>query len=566
MINNTPFWYAFIKACVWFLHYITPVSIIYTLIATLYNGLQNIHHPILIGITSLAIAETLFYVAVFLPYRSYFQRDTIHPETLSRAQRKALFEKCNAHITNPSTYLSKWFLGADLADIKRDNVADFILWAFFNRHGPAGDDAEEVEEYIQLHERTFGHTFPPGRGNVGCLRLTLEKVDMLHRSLVWYFCVGFVDFLTYVNLSIQRFRQFHPRPETLVKLFPPRPYALTSGHTSPVKTSYWHRPHKSKTHLPILFIHGIGVGLYPYTNFLREINKGLPSYEEIGVIALEIMPVSFRLSPAPLSASELSKEISKILEYHGYDRVVLAVHSYGSVIGTHLLHDRVMNSKIADILLIDPVSVLLHLPDVAYNFVRRKPRTAAEWQLWYFASMDLGVARALGRYFFWSENIVWKEDLDLDNRRVTVSLAGRDLIVDTEAVGRYLVSEDGDTPARRRVKMWEREAISQDSSDLDDEHEDLDSDDDRAKLVEENWKHRHWRGEGLEVLWFDHLDHAQVFDKEVTRERLVNVLRTYCRIEEIGGFDGGDETRVMNGNGNEHRRVNGRTNGHLKSS
>lgn len=381
---------------------------------------------------------------------------------------------------------------------------------------------------------------------------------MLHRSLVWYFCVGFVDVLTYVNLSIQGFRQFHPRPGTLVKLFPPRPYALTSGHTSPAKTSYWHRPHKSKTHLPILFIHGIGIGLYPYTNLLREINKGLPRDEEIGVIALEIMPVSFRLSPAPLSASELSKEISKILEYHGYDRVVLAVHSYGSVIGTHLLHDRVMNSKIADILLIDPVSVLLHLPDVAYNFVRRKPRTAAEWQLWYFASMDLGVARALGRYFFWSENIVWKEDLGLDNRRVTVSLAGRDLIVDTEAVGRYLVSEEGDTPAGGRVKMWEREAISQESSDLDDEHEDLAPDDDRAKLVEENWKHRHWRGEGLEVLWFDHLDHAQVFDKEVTRERLINVLRTYCRVGEKGGFDGGDETRVMN--------VNGRTNGHLKSS
>ena len=230
-----------------------------------------------------------------------------------------------------------------------------------------------------------------------------------------------------------------------------------------------------------------------FRSFLREINKGLPRDEEIGIIALEIMPVSFRLSPAPLSAFELSKEISKILEFHGYDKVILAVHSYGSVIGTHLLHDEVMNSKIADILLIDPVSVLLHLPDVAYNFVRRKPRTAAEWQLWYFASMDLGVSRALGRYFFWSENIVWKEDLKLDKRRVTVSLAGRDLIVDTEAVGRYLVDEEGDTPAMRRMKQWEREASSQESSDLEDGHEDLAPEDERAGLVEEGWKHRHWR-------------------------------------------------------------------------
>lgn len=560
MIDNTPFWYIFIKTCVFFLNYITPVSIIYTAITTLFVGLKSINHPILIGIESLAIAETIFYLFIFLPTRAYFQREAIHPDTLSRPERKALFEKCNAQITDPRGYLSKWFLGADPDDIKRENLADFILWAFFNRHGPAGQDEEEVEEYIQLHERTFGHVFPPGRGDVTCLKLTLDEVDMLHRSLVWYFCVGFVDFLTYVNLSLQGFRQFHAPVKELVRLFPPRPYALTSGHTSPVKTSYWHRPHTSKMHLPILFIHGIGIGLYPYTNFLREINKGLPKDESIGVLAIELMPISFRLSPAPLRSSELSKEIARILEYHGYERVVLAVHSYGSVVGTHLLHDSVMKDKIADILLIDPVSILLHLPDVAYNFVKRKPKTAAEWQLWYFASMDLGVARALGRHFFWSECIVWKEDFELDRRRITVSLAGRDLIVDTEAVGRYINSADGDTPARRREKARES-GSSQESSDLEDGHVDPAPDDERAALTSEGWKHKHWRGEGLEVLWFDHLDHAQVFDKAVTRERLVNVLRTYCTID---GATAGQNGRAMNGNGQKILNGNGRMNGNEK--
>ncbi len=560
MINNTPLWYIFIRTCVIFLHYLTPTCILYAGISVALRGLSVLRNPPLpiLAIEVLAIAETLFYICFFLPYRRYFQNDggAQHPATLSRSERKALFEKCNAQIRDCDSYLSKWLLGADPKEIKRGNLEEFILWAFLNRHGPAGDDKEEVEEYILLHERTMGRRFEEGYNtNIRSLRLTLEKVDMLHRSLVWFFCVFFVDMLTYINLSFQGFRHYRAPLPTLAALFPPRPYALASRYTSPVKTSYWYRPHTSKTKLPVLFIHGIGIGLYPYTNFLGEINASVPSDETIGVIAIEILPISFRLSPAPLSSSALSAEIAKILELHGFDSVVLAAHSYGSVIATHLLHDEVMKTKIADLLLIDPVSLLLHLPDVAYNFVKRKPRTAAEWQLWYFASMDLGVARALGRFFFWNECVVWKEDFMLDKRRVTVSLAGRDLIVDTEAVGRYLASseeKDGGIGLAGGTAESQRRLSDEGYEYLEDEHADQSPGDERASLFGESWKHAHWRGEGLEVLWFEHLDHAQVFDKTITRARLVEVLRTYC-----AGGERGNGVR-MNGkaltNGNDHAK------------
>lgn len=535
MINNTPAAYVFIRGCVIFLHYLTPTCIAYVLTSVAFYGFGALRYPVPIAIEVLAALETLFYLCVFLPYKQFFQYEARHPPTLPREERRKLFEKCNAEISDPGRYISKWFLGADPEKVKRENVVEFILWAFFNRGGPAGEDEDEVEEYIQIHEKSMGRKFERGRGDVKSLRLTLDSIEMLHRSLVWYFCVGFVDFLTYVNLSFQGFRHHRAPLTTLAALFPPRPIALTTPYVSPVKTSYWHRPHKSKTHLPILFLHGIGIGLYPYTNFLCEINEGLPRDEEIGVIALEILPISFRLSPAPLSSSELCKEISTILEHHGYSQVVLAAHSYGSVIATHLLSSPHSKDKIADLLLIDPVSILLHLPDVAYNFVRRKPHTAAEWQLWYFASMDMGVARALGRHFFWSENVVWKEDLGLDHRRVTVSLAGRDLIVDTEAVGRYLATG---------------ESKSGEETDVEDDHSDQNADDARRQLAAEGWKHRHWHGKGLEMLWFEHLDHAQVFDKAVTRARLVNVLRTYSDV-------GVRQTGVANGG-------NWQTNGHAK--
>lgn len=46
---------------------------------------------------------------------------------------------------------------------------------------------------------------------------------------------------------------------------------------------------------------------------------------------------------------------------------------FGSVIATHLLRDQRIAPSIGPILFIDPITFLLHLPDVAYNFVSSSP-------------------------------------------------------------------------------------------------------------------------------------------------------------------------------------------------
>ena len=79
----------------------------------------------------------------------------------------------------------------------------------------------------------------------------------------------------------------------------------------------------------------------------------------------------------------------------------------------------------------------------------------------------------------------------MDGRQVTVSLASRDLIVNTEAVGRYLAQDANGKPTT------------------------------------EKWKHRKWKGKGLDILWFDDLDHAQVFDSRRNVEILAQVVRQY---------------------------------------
>jgi pimeloyl-ACP methyl ester carboxylesterase len=398
---------------------------------------------------------------------------------------------------------------------------------------------------VRATENLLGREIPLGKGSAKSLRLTLDKVDCLHRSLLWYLvrhspslsmlvgeilmtnlqCICVVDTVMYYSMIYNGFHFHRTSLARLLMLFPIRPLTLFSAYRSPVKhLTYWHRPHTSKARLPVLFIHGIGIGLYPYTNFLREVyNAGEAEGDdgEVGIIALEIMPVSSRITHPALEKDVLVREIQAIVKCHGWSKFVLVSHSYGSIISTFLLKSPLTASSIGPIVLIDPISFLLHLPDVAYNFTARQPMRAKEYLLWYFGSKDMGVAHTLARRFFWSENIVWKEDLELETenggqgRRVTVVLCGNDLIVNTEAVRQYLTgsTSEGFVENRKADRLTNCNGIAG-----------------VTKTVDEmtgDWKDTPWTGAGLEVIWFDTLDHAQVFDSEKARRPVIKAIIDY---------------------------------------
>lgn len=94
-------------------------------------------------------------------------------------------------------------------------------------------------------------------------------------------------------------------------------------------------------------------------------------------------------------------------------------------------------------------------------------------------------------------------------RRCTVALAGRDIITETEGLGRYLIG---------RIGRGDEEEGG------------------------EEWKEREWTGQkGLEVMWFDDCNHAEEFDTQGDRARLIEVLLRYSEsgAKEIIGGGGG---------------------------
>jgi hypothetical protein len=100
--------------------------------------------------------------------------------------RKALFNQCAEHVPNPEHYLTKWFKDAPLSEIKRENLKEFYRWSFLDTGVANPRDDLELEEYVQKFEEYSGHKLEPGYGSARAIRLTLDKVDMVHRPLVWY--------------------------------------------------------------------------------------------------------------------------------------------------------------------------------------------------------------------------------------------------------------------------------------------------------------------------------------------------------------------------------------------
>ncbi|KFY38600.1 hypothetical protein V495_06464 [Pseudogymnoascus sp. VKM F-4514 (FW-929)] len=487
----------FSRIFAWYFQVILPLGVSYCLLA-IFGLLPFGHLPLALEIW--LAAESLFYLLVYLPMSHAVHSQAMKVEGSNRKQRRDLFNKCVASIIDPVKYVSLWHRGTPIEYIGRENVKEWICWAFMDKPTWGDDDEEELEEYASALETLFptGFKFRPGRGpGVQSLRFTLDPVNISHKPLLFYVLgVGGADI--YAALIMWHHGYQYYATKHWFTSFPFRPQTLLSPHSSPAPhISYWYRPHTSQTKRPILYIHGIGI-LHTYGDFFAElantIDQSSDLDDQVGIIILEILPISFRITHAALSAADMRAEIRAILDQHSWSSFVLMANSYGTIISAQLLGDPLLAGRINDVVFIDPVTFLLHLPDMMYNFTRRPPQSASEHQLYYFASTDMGAAHTLARRFAWTENILWKEDVA--GRRWTVLLSEKDIIVAADAIGRYLTRPEG-------------------VSALDDER--------RAS----EWRTTKWTGGELDVLWLKGLNHAEVFDTKRDRKMVIDIALNY---------------------------------------
>ncbi|KZT12076.1 uncharacterized protein LAESUDRAFT_733939 [Laetiporus sulphureus 93-53] len=432
-----------------------------------------------------ALAEIAFYVFVYLPRQRLLQKPAILPPTPSSEQRRALFNKCLPDLCSangPKGWL--YVLHKPGVYISRENLVDVLLLHVFNarREDLRPEWKDELEEYISRVETTTGHKFEdkPGASGKGMM-LTLDPVPMVHRPLIWYLNVALLDTCVSAVLLWKGFE--HYEVHRLIPCFPPRASVLFSKPSPHPELGYWYRPHRSRSKLPVLFLHGVGMGLMPYVPFMLDIVAADP---DIGILAIEYLSFSTRISKPILERQAMMDAIRQILDHHGLSEVVIAAHSYGTFVTTYMLRDPALSQRIAAMVLADPVALLAFRPDLSYNFAYRPPRRATEWLLWYFVCRDPDISRVVSRNMFLMDNSLWKDELD--GRKVTVAIGGQDLLLDAKKAREYLTGEKG-----------------------------------------EDFR---WQRDGAEVIYRTDIGHEEVLFTEGRRRPMVEALTKYVRMRE----------------------------------
>jgi len=181
MIGTSTSDYVLIRTSITLLRAITPLSILYVALIPFVP-----RHRLPRVVEAWPIAEAAFYLLFYLPRKHFLQRPAEHPPPLERDERRQLLQRCLEEVHDPDRYLSKWFLDAPLSEIKKENVKAFFRWVFLNTGVSHPDDDEELEGYVQQMEEAFGRKLEDGRGSARPLTLTLDRVKMVHRSLLWY--------------------------------------------------------------------------------------------------------------------------------------------------------------------------------------------------------------------------------------------------------------------------------------------------------------------------------------------------------------------------------------------
>ncbi|KZT10375.1 uncharacterized protein LAESUDRAFT_810033 [Laetiporus sulphureus 93-53] len=437
--------YIVIRALITSLQLVVPLSIAHTLFS-FYAG----HWIYSKWLGWYALVEVAFYAVVYLPRRRLLQKPAVLPPIPSHEERRILFNKCLPYLCKAKA-AKGWFLTLDKPHpyISRKQLVDVLLLHVFNarREDLRPEWKEELEDYIARVEATVGHKFED-KPNAGqkCMMVMLDGVRVLHRPFLWYFNVAFVDTCMSLTLLWNGFEHYEVNHR--ISCFPPRASVLFSKQSPHAELGYWYRPHRSKSKLPVLFLHGVGIGLTPYVPFLLDVVSADP---DVGILAIENLSISMRITKPILRKQAMMDAIRQILDHHGLSQVVIAAHSYGSVITTHILRDPALSHRVAAMVLIDPIAPLAYMPDLTYNFVYRQPRLASEWLLWYFVCRDPDTSRAIQRNFFLTENALWKDDLD--GRKYTVVLGGKDLLLNTKEIRRYFTGEEGEQ------FRWQREGV-----------------------------------------------------------------------------------------------------------
>jgi pimeloyl-ACP methyl ester carboxylesterase len=332
-------------------------------------------------------------------------------------------------------YIQEWFHKDTLQPPRKENMDELFSWAFFGKDQKHLEPwmAAELQLVYDLIESRCMFTFPPGyTPGLRPMRYTLDPLEPSYRPLATYALFGSMQVFASLFLSACGF----------------------SFYTSSNGLRYWYRAplpaSEPYTQLPLLFFHGIapgGVALY-----LPMLLWGL-GCDGRPLMLFENPAISFSMCLNSHTETETVEGVWEAVQTHLPDSGVSVVgHSFGSCQLTWLLHSQEAH-RIRQVVLMDPVSVLLSEPDVMTNFLYARKALQRRGKIGVVAN-ELFVEHYLRRQFAWYNSELWLEDIP-SHCKVVVCLSDKDEILNAHKIKREIDIQLSEKGGKLDLILWE---------------------------------------------------------------------------------------------------------------
>jgi hypothetical protein len=351
----------------------------------------------------------------------------------------------------------------------QENVSVFFAWAMFGKsHAELLEwEVEELELCKNMMENEFDLVFPHNLHNLSpaltCVRgpkaspqppcphgrqpvldprlLNVESVRSMHRPLVVYLGVMMMKWMGEMFLRLLGFQRLVLNG--VVTWYRPASSSSSSSSSSSLSSppsSGAGQDNDQQQLQPLLFFHGIAPGGFVF--YLPMLFAGLVKGDAQRAMAIFLNPsitydMNFQGITEVQMVAAVEEFVDKYLDQGRKQRqqqqFAVAGHSFGSVPITWLIHSSLRN-RIGQILLLDPVTILLSDSAIVGNFLYCKSWNYTR----ILTSSELFTEHYLRRQFAWYNADLWLEDLP-PHVPVTICLSGSDQIVDAPAVRKLIL-------------------------------------------------------------------------------------------------------------------------------
>ncbi|KAJ3007205.1 hypothetical protein HKX48_009267 [Thoreauomyces humboldtii] len=389
------------------------------------------------GVAAWMLLETLF-VAWGEMKRREFQkhvREDVYP-VLREDERHFLFNRIMNTIAKPrfpaflcSNFMwrsTSTLLGpTSLSSIRLGDIRDLLAWFLFSKpsfeHLSAGNQREcdRMVQHLLVVQGLEGQMEDGHNPDIEAVTVTFNEVKSLRKPLAMYAGVAALVMAFRIPLWICGFRRKRTEGKDGMG------YWVRLAKTT-VKT----RRKDGKDPLPIVFIHGLGGGLWCYARFILKL---FLTHRNHPIYLLELPHVSMRFTSTSPDADASVRSMTAMLSTHSHTKCILVGHSLGTAYQSYLnKHTTLVSGNV----FIDPICFKIYDLGVVFNFVHRPPTTKAnELLLHWLVARELWISHWISRHFVWHRIHLLPSSLP---RNTHVFLSEDDNIIKSHVAESYL--------------------------------------------------------------------------------------------------------------------------------